>query len=84
MDSMKYIGVHEETVSIAELDSAISPRTWPYTDPVINMAIIRHGRKNFRDNSIRARVLISVRQLMSAVGADGACWRSRAVVPLCG
>ena len=38
--------------------------------------------KSFRDNSIRACVPISVRQPLSAVGADRARWRFRAVAPL--
>jgi hypothetical protein len=55
-----------------------------FSDPVINMAIIRCGMKSFRDNSISARVLICVRQPLSAVSPDGACWRSCAVTPLYG
>jgi hypothetical protein len=55
-----------------------------FTNPVINMAIIRRGMKSFRDNSISARVLICVRQPLSAVSSDGTRWRSRAVAPLYG
>jgi len=55
-----------------------------FTDPVINMAIIGRGVKSFRDNSISARVLICMRQLLSAVSPDGTRWRSRAVTPLYG
>src|ERR1700719_1000210 len=55
-----------------------------FTDPVINMAIIRRGMKSFRDNSISARVLICVRQPLSAVTSKGTRWRSRAVAPLYG
>src|SRR6201987_3439684 len=55
-----------------------------FTDPVINMAIIRRGMKSFRDNSISACVLICVRQPLSAVSSDGTRWRSQAVAPLYG
>ncbi len=55
-----------------------------FTDPVINMAIIGRGVKSFRDNSISARVLICMRQPLSAVSPYGTRWRSRGVTPLYG
>jgi hypothetical protein len=87
MDSTKYIGM-----DVHYYRRLFRSRSWTplfrhergFTDPVINMAIIRRGMKSFRDDSIRARILISVRQPVSAVGADGARWRPRAVAPLYG